>query len=618
MIKETNKKLLDENPDAILTLTPDGNVVYWNKGAENIFGYSKQEAIGHPLSNLILLSERNTEEELKIGETIRSGICNYGSIHRKKDGSLVYIDISNKLIEPSDGSPAVILSSRKDVTRVKVINDIKLMEAKLGMIFESMPEGLIMVNSTGHIILANSQVEKMFGYQPADLKGNTIEGLLPERFRHGHIIHRLNYIVNPHARPMGTGLELYGLKNDGSEFPVEISLSPLTIDEDSFIISAIRDITERKRTETNLRQSEEHFRRLITDVEDYAIYMVDLIGNIMTWNAGAQKIKGYPPEEIIGKHFSLFYTSEDLELGKPTILLQRALEYGRYEEEGWRVKKDGSQFWANVIATTLRDEKGNAIGFTKVTRDRSERKRAEEELKERTIQVEAANKELEAFSYSVSHDLRAPLRAVDGFSRMLLEDYGQHFDEEGRRRLDVIRHNVQSMGDLIDDLLEFSRLGRQELKISHINMLNLVHEVYGELSSRVPDRNIQLALKEILPAFGDQKLIRQVLVNLISNAIKFTGKQPNAMLEIGSMSNETENIYFVKDNGAGFDEHYADKLFGVFQRLHSNKDFDGTGVGLAIVHRIIHRHGGRVWGTGKLDSGATFYFTLPEKGSPNA
>ncbi|VVB84695.1 Methanogenesis regulatory histidine kinase FilI [uncultured archaeon] len=247
----------------------------------------------------------------------------------------------------------------------------------------------------------------------------------------------------------------------------------------------------------------------------------------------------------------------------------------------------------------------------------AERKRAENELIKRTKQLETANKELEAFSYSVSHDLRAPLRAIDGFSRVILEDYTEKVDDEGKRYLNIIRDNTQKMGQLIDDLLTLSRLGRKQMEISEIDMGKLAKEVFDELKAAAPERTVQLDINTLPPAHGDRSMIRQVFVNLLSNAIKFTRPKEKAVIEIGEKIEGNEHAYYVKDNGVGFDMQYINKLFGVFQRLHSAEEFEGTGVGLAIVQRIIHRHGGKVWAEGKLNEGAVFYFTLSDGGIRN-
>lgn len=241
----------------------------------------------------------------------------------------------------------------------------------------------------------------------------------------------------------------------------------------------------------------------------------------------------------------------------------------------------------------------------------------EQRVQERTHKLEEANQELESFSYSVSHDLRAPLRAIDGFSRILLEDYAGKLDEDGKRVLEVIRSNTQNMGRLIDDLLVFSRLGRKQIEASPINMSHLADDVFQQLKFGLTDQKIQFKLAPLPCTTGDPALIRQVFVNLLSNAAKYSRPRAETLIEVNCRTENGDCIYYVRDNGVGFDMTYAQKLFGVFQRLHSVEEFEGTGVGLAIVQRIVQRHGGRVWAEGKVDEGATFYFSLPKENKHN-
>ena len=249
--------------------------------------------------------------------------------------------------------------------------------------------------------------------------------------------------------------------------------------------------------------------------------------------------------------------------------------------------------------------------FATIFTDITPRKQSEKILKERTAELEEANKELESFSYTISHDLRAPLRSIDGFTRMLMKSHQDLFDDEARRKFQVIRENAQKMGQLIDDLLAFSRSGRQKISLSILDMEKMIEEVWHEQCALNPDRRMEMHTDRLPEAFGDRTLIKQVLINLLANAVKFSSVREDPRIETGGYREGSECVYYVRDNGVGFDMQYADKLFGVFQRLHDAEDFEGTGVGLAIVQRIVQRHGGRVWAEARENEGATFYFSLP-------
>ncbi len=328
------------------------------------------------------------------------------------------------------------------------------------------------------------------------------------------------------------------------------------------------------------RKGETSYRQLVEAIKDYGIFKLDPKGAVLSLNEGAQKILGYLPEDIVGKSFEIFYPPEEIAAGKADIELQEAVENGRFEDEGWRVRKDGSKFWANVIVTPLKGLITDELeGFVKITRDLSERKKQEETLRETSIALTAANRELEAFSYSVSHDLRSPLRGIDGFSQALMEDYYDKLDEEGRDYLKRIRSATQRMGKLIDDLLTLSRLGRAEMQIEPVNLSSIAERIVSDLKSSAPDRQVQMTIDKEMFAQGDSGLLTAVLQNLLSNSWKFTAKKEKAVISFGSYTENHEVIYYIKDNGAGFNMAYSDKLFGAFQRLHKAEEFAGTGIG---------------------------------------
>ncbi|HEV8304401.1 MAG TPA: PAS domain S-box protein [Gemmatimonadales bacterium] len=358
-----------------------------------------------------------------------------------------------------------------------------------------------------------------------------------------------------------------------------------------------------------LQESETRLRG-VTETAYDAIIAASAEGNITYWNPGAARMFGYAPNEVLGQPLTMLMPERYRDPHRQGIARYVATRDARVvgrtvELEGRR--KDGREFPLELSLATADTPAG--IAFTGIIRDITERKRIEAALRE-------TNAELESFSYSVSHDLRAPLRAIHGFARILIEDHRAQLDPEAQRLLGVIDDNTKRMGQLIDDLLAFSRLGRKELDTTRVDMTELVRGIADGLRRAEEDRALEVAVDRLPPARGDRDLLRQAITNLLQNAVKFTRRRPAARIEVGTRADGGETVYFVKDNGAGFDQRYAGKLFGVFQRLHRLDEFEGTGVGLAIVQRIIHRHGGRVWAEGRVDEGATFYFTLP--GAPGA
>lgn len=399
------------------------------------------------------------------------------------------------------------------------------------------------------------------------------------------------------------------------------------------------EMTERKNAEKALRASEARYRTLFDCAPD-GIVIANPEGYYLDANASMCQMLGYTRQEFIGLHASDIVTESEVEHIGPAL---NSIKSGFNYHREWQFRrKNGSVFPAEVIATLMPE--GNVIGMI---RDITERRIAEEQILqlnsdleqrvvERTAQLQSANEELEAFSYSVSHDLRSPLRHVMGFVQLLQQDTTSSLSEKGLRHLAVISQSASRMGNLIDDLLAFSRIGRSEMKMTEVNLDKLVEETVCHFKENTKERNILWDIHPLPEVHADPALLRLVLVNLISNALKFTGKRAEARIEIGVMEKwsdealaSTRNsdnpilqhantpVFFIRDNGAGFDPRYADKLFGVFQRLHSTDEFEGTGIGLANVQRIIHRHGGRVWAEGAEDGGATFYFSIPTSDGGN-
>jgi PAS domain S-box-containing protein len=411
--------------------------------------------------------------------------------------------------------------------------------------------------------------------------------------------------------------EIKNRAKDGSFYWVDTTIVPF-LDEHGKprqYVAIRADITARKEAELASTRL-----AAIVEYSDDSIISKDLNSVIMSWNKGAEQTFGYTADEMIGT--SIMRLIPDGRKAEENYIMGKIKNGESVKHfETLRQTKDGRLIDVSITVSSIKDAAGKIIGVSKVARDITERKQAEAKIRElnteleqrvieRTAQLEAANRELEAFSYSVSHDLRAPLRAVNGFAGIVLEDFSPQLPEEGRRYLERIRAGGQQMGELIDDLLAFSRLSRQPVNRQPVDTVHLVQNTLDELKPQQNGRQIELRIGKLPACHGDPALLKQVWINLISNAIKYTRGHEPAIIEIGCECENDEPIFFVRDNGAGFDMQYANKLFGVFQRLHRADEFEGTGVGLAIVQRIIHRHGGRVWAQAEVNRGATFHFTL--------
>jgi PAS domain S-box-containing protein len=456
-------------------------------------------------------------------------------------------------------------------------------------ILATMGASLILIDPDGKVITANKMTGSLLGYTEEELKGKEFSSIAS-----GIETSTILELGDIHSR------ELTYRRKRGRNVPVLFSASVVKDREGEVlgIAATALDITERRKMEQDLRESEEKYRTLV----DHALVGIGIHqnGRIVFANEALASMFSYTVEESIGLPIA-----DRIHPDERDFIMARAQrrQAGSNEPETYEtrlLRKDGSTFYA-VISNAVIGHNGRAATLITISDITDTKTRAE---------LEQANKELEAFSYSVSHDLRAPLRSMDGFSQALLEDYGNKLDDQGKDYIRRVRAASQRMSQLIDDLLNLSRITRAEMHYEKVNLTALAKAIAAELQETEPERQVEFIIGKDISARGDSHLLRAVLENLLANAWKFTSKHPRARIEFGAIQVEGRSVCFVRDDGAGFDMAYVGKLFLPFQRLHGPTEFEGTGIGLATVQRIIHRHGGVVWAEGELEKGATFYFTL--------
>ncbi len=517
-------------------------------------------------------------------------------------GDGIFFDLFNESVDSIDGQ----------------INDIKRLIGKNELEKTTLSELIIntknLIDTYTHIVT----LRKEKGFEPATRIVKTREGkVLLDKVENN--INEINSaeLSNLHSTVQSINNRLLFSKSIiiiGSVLSLVIVLI--------FTAALEKDIRRREKVECELRESEELFRSIFEQAAVGAA-IVSIEGKILRANQKLCDIVGYTQKEIHLLTFQTLIHPEDLEshLGYVNKLLTGRLI--NYSMEKRYFKKDNSIVWVNTAVSLVKDVEEKPEYFIAVVEDISLRKKLDLELQElnkelenrvqlRTAQLESSNKELESFSYSVSHDLRAPLRAIGGFSKIIMEDYHEKLDQEGKRMLEIISTNVQKMGRLIDDLLAFSRLGRQAVHKMEVDTGSLIAAIIDELMIEQSKSKIEFKVHKLPKIYADPNLIKQAFTNLLSNAIKYTRYKEHAVVEVGTEDLGREHLFFIKDNGAGFDMRYYAKMFGMFQRLHTDREFEGNGVGLALVQKIILKHDGRIWAEGKPGEGAIFYITIPK------
>ncbi len=643
-VRERLAAVVNSSDDAIISKDLNGTINAWNRGAEKIFGYPPEEAVGQPML-MLFPPERINEEADILGRIRRSeSMEHFETIRVRKDGTKIDVSVTISPIRDSSGTIIGASTIARDISERKRTGQAQLLaEERYRRFVERTATGVLRNTLDGHILESNDAMARMLGYDSrAEFLSRPtpeIHYLDPRERRHLVELLQKNKALNNH--------EVCFVRKDGKPLWVVMSLVLVKDEDDGDVIEATAiDITARKQAERQLaeqseelsRQSEELLRsqrametqklmlQSVLDSMQEGLVAVDETGKFIIWNPAAAKMLGLGaanlPSAEWSSHYGLFLEDTVTPFPPDQLPLVRAI-HGESSTAQMFVRNSelDQGTWIEVGGGPLKDSdgaiRGGVVAFRDITQRRADEReilQLNEELEvrvaQRTAQLETANHELEAFTYSVSHDLRAPLRHIGGFSRILTEDFGPVMAPEARQHLKRIEEGTHRMGLLVDGLLNLARIGRHALKLQCASLNSMVEEVVSLLQPETEGRAVCWKIAEFPSVECDPVLLKQVFQNLIANALKFTRTREQAVIEINHRQENGESVIAIRDNGVGFNMKYQDKLFGVFQRLHRAEDFEGTGIGLATVQRIIRKHGGRVWAEAEQDKGASFYFTL--------
>jgi PAS domain S-box-containing protein len=617
--KETEAKyrgLLEAAPDAMVVVNQDGEIVLLNVQAEKQFGYRRDELVGQKVKNIIpegfaerLLADGLRSVEDALAQQIGTGIELTG---RRKDGSDFPIEIMLSPLESAEG--ILVTAAIRDITVRKAAEKyLAQMEGRYRGLLEAAPDAMVVVNRGGEIVLLNVQAEKQFGYRRDELVGQKVKNIIPEGFAERLIADGTRTAAEAVAQQIGTGIELRGRRKDGSEFPIEIMLSPLESAEGILVTAAIRDISVRKAAEDLLAQMEGRYRGLLEAAPD-AMVVVNQGREIVLLNVQAENQFGYRRDELLGQKVKNIipegFAERLIADGTRTAAEALAQQIGTGIELNGR-RKDGSDFPIEIMLSPLESPEG--ILVTAAIRDITERKKSEEHLVKTVGELKRSNDELQQFAYVASHDLQEPLRMVASYTQLLAKRYKGHLDSEADEFIAYAVDGSNRMQGLIQDLLAYSRAGTNGKALREVSSEKALKDALSNLRATIQESGA-LVTNDSLPAItSDDTQLVQVFQNLVGNAIKYRSAEVPHVHVSATKNGGKEWIFSVRDNGLGIDPQYFERIFVLFQRLHGREEFNGTGIGLTICKKIVERLGGRIWVESQPEQGSIFYFSLPER-----